>query len=182
MSKLWNIFERIVLSVLRFFLKIIGRELTEEGGQAFMQFVKFALVGVTNTVVSYLINAGMLFIMGKAELFPKTDIYIANTTAFFLSVLWAYFLSNRFVFKEDENKEKRVWWKTLIKTYLAYAFTGLGLSNLISYVGVEILGLNKYIPPLINLVVSVPINYVLNKFRAYGQKKVEDNERETIPA
>ena len=91
-------------------------------------------------------------------------------------------LSNKFVFKEDESKEKRVWWKTLIKTYLAYAFTGLGLSNLISHVGVNVFHLSKYIPPLINLVVAVPINFVLNKFWAYGQKKGKEDGAEDQPA
>ena len=177
-----NLFERFVLFCVNIPLKIVGKKLEGEAADAFMQFVKFALVGVTNTVVSYLINAGTLFILDKYGLFPNIDIYIGNTVAFFLSVLWAFVLSNKFVFKEDETKEKRVWWKTLIKTYLAYAFTGLGLSNLISHVGVNVFHLNKYIPPLINLVVAVPINFVLNKFWAYGQKKGNDESDEDQPA
>ena len=177
-----NWFERFVLWCMNLLLKPFGKKLEGEASEAFLQFVKFALVGVTNTVVSYLINAATLFILGKLNMFPNTDIYIGNTVAFFLSVLWAYMLSNKFVFKEDENKEKRVWWKTLIKTYVAYAFTGLGLSNLISHVGVNVFHLNKYIPPLINLVVAVTINFVLNKFWAYGQKKGKDESDEGQPA
>ena len=170
-SKIWRIFERFVLFCMNLILKPLGKELAGEKAEAFMQFVKFALVGVTNTVVSYLINAATLLLLGAFGLFPNTDIFIGNTVAFFLSVLWAYMLSNKFVFKEDETAVKRVWWKTLLKTYMAYAFTGLGLSNLISYVGVNILHLNKFIPPLINLVISVPINFILNKFWAYRQDK-----------
>ncbi len=177
-----NWFERFVLWCMNLILKLIGKKLEGQAADAFLQFVKFALVGVTNTVVSYLINAATLFVLGHFGLFPNTDIYIGNTVAFFLSVLWAFVLSNKFVFKEDETKEKRVWWKTLIKTYLAYAFTGLGLSNLISHVGVNVFHLNKYIPPLINLVVAVPINFVLNKFWAYGQKKGNDESDEDQPA
>ena len=177
-----NWFERFVLWCMNLLLKPFGKKLEGEAAEGFLQFVKFALVGVTNTVVSYLINALTLFVLGKFNLFPNTDIYIGNTVAFFLSVLWAFILSNKFVFKEDESKEKRVWWKTLIKTYIAYAFTGLGLSNLISHVGVNVFHLNKYIPPLINLVVAVPINFVLNKFWAYGQKKGNGDESENQPA
>ena len=171
-----NWFERFVLWCMNLLLLPFGKKLEGEAAEGFLQFVKFALVGVTNTVISYLINAGTLFILDKLGLFPNIDIYIGNTVAFILSVLWAFMLSNKFVFKEDETKEKRVWWKTLIKTYLAYAFTGLGLSNLISFVGVNIFHLSKYIPPLINLVVAVPINFVLNKFWAYGQKKTDGEE------
>ena len=175
-KKIWGVFERFVLFCMNLILRPFGKGLEGQKADAFMQFVKFALVGVSNTLVSYGINALTLFILGKYDLFPATDIYIANTVAFFLSVLWAYYWSNRYVFKEDENGEKRIWWKTLIKTYLSYAFTGLGLSNLISGVGVNVFGLNKYIPPIINLFISVPINFVLNKFWAYGQKKKEGTE------
>ena len=34
---------------------------------------------------------------------------------------WRNMLQNMFVFKEDKNAEHRVWWKTLLKTYTAYA-------------------------------------------------------------
>ncbi len=177
-----NWFERFVLWCMNLLLMPFHKKLEGEAAEGFLQFVKFALVGVTNTVISYLINAATLFILDQVNLFPNTGIYIGNTVAFILSVLWAFMLSNKFVFKEDESKEKRVWWKTLIKTYLAYAFTGLGLSNLISHVGVNVFHLSKYIPPLINLVVAVPINFVLNKFWAYGQKKGAEYEPEDQPA
>ncbi|MBP5181206.1 MAG: GtrA family protein [Clostridiales bacterium] len=177
-----NWFERFVLWCMNLILKPAGKKLEGQAADGFLQFVKFALVGVTNTVISYFINAGTLYVLGAFDLFPNTDIYIGNTVAFILSVLWAYMLSNKFVFVEDENKEKRVWWKTLLKTYAAYAFTGLGLSNLISYVGVNIFHLSKYIPPIINLFISVPINFILNKFWAYRQKKGDDDEPETEPA
>jgi len=177
-----NWFERFVLFCMNLILKPFGKKLEGSSADAFVQFVKFALVGCSNTVISYLLNAATLFILDKNNLFPNTDIYIGNTVAFVLSVLWAFMLSNKFVFKEDESKEKRVWWKTLIKTYLAYAFTGLGLSNLISKVGVEVFHLSKYIPPLINLVVSVPINFVLNKFWAYRQQKGKADESENQSA
>ncbi len=119
-------------------------------------------------------------ILERLGILQGIDIYVANCVAFFLSVLWSFFWNNRYVFKESEDKEKRVWWKTLIRTYLAYAFTGLVLSNVISYLCVKVLGINKYIAPIINLVISVPINYVLNKFWAYGQKNTVSEEE--VPA
>jgi putative flippase GtrA len=42
--------------------------------------------------------------------------------------------------------------------------------------------INKYIAPIINLVIAVPINFVMNKFWAYKQKKGDDNEPENQPA
>ena len=180
-SKIWKIFERFVLFWLRLLCKIVKKELTHEQEQAFMQFVKFALVGVTNTLMATGINWGTLWILDEIGGFEGIDKYIGNTVAFILSVLWSYMLNSKLVFKEDESGEKRVWWKTLLKTYAAYAATGLGLSNLVSYVCVDILGISKYIAPLINLVLSVPINYILNKFWAFKQKdkKPEENIEET---
>jgi len=184
-SKIWSVFERFVLFCLRLILKPVKKELTEEQEQAFMQFVKFALVGVSNTIVSYGINALTLLTLDHIGGFEGIDKYIGNTVAFFLSVLWAFFWSNRFVFKESEDGEKRVWWQTLIKTYIAYAFTGLGLSNLISWFCVDIIHISKYIAPIITLVVSVPINFVMNKFWAYrqkGKKPEEDLNENDKPA
>jgi putative flippase GtrA len=179
-SKIWKVFERFVLFCLRLILKPVKKELTPEQEQAFMQFVKFALVGVTNTLMSTFINWGTLLLLDQLGGFEGIDKYIGNTVAFILSVLWSYMLNSKFVFKESEDGEKRVWWKTLLKTYAAYAFTGLGLSNIISWICVDVWGISKYIAPLINLVISVPINYVMNKFWAYRQKdkdpkaKIED--------
>lgn len=178
--KIWSVFERFVLFCLRLILKPVKKELTPEQEQAFMQFVKFALVGVTNTLMSTFINWGTLLLLDQLGGFEGIDKYIGNTVAFILSVLWSYMLNSKFVFKESEDSEKRVWWKTLLKTYAAYAFTGLGLSNIISWLCVDVWGISKYIAPLINLVISVPINYVMNKFWAYRQKdkdpevKIED--------
>ena len=169
-TKIWGIFERFVLFCLRLILKPVKKTLTPEQEQAFMQFVKFALVGVTNTLMSTFINWGTLAILDAIGGFEGIDYYIGNTVAFFLSVLWSYMLNSKLVFKEKEDGEKRVWWKTLLKTYVAYAFTGLVLSNVVSKVCIDVLGINKYIAPLINLVISVPINYVMNKFWAYRQK------------
>jgi putative flippase GtrA len=55
---------------------------------SFYQFVKFSLVGLSNTIISYLINIAVLMMLRNAEL--KSDYVIANLVAFFLSVLWSY--------------------------------------------------------------------------------------------
>lgn len=169
-SKIWKVFERFVLFCLRLILKPVKKELTPEQEQAFMQFVKFALVGVTNTIVSWLIIVITIFSLNHTVGEDPKNKFIANCVGWFLSVLWAFILSNKFVFKESEDGEKRVWWQTLLKTYAAYAFTGLGVSNLVSYISVDIFGISEYIAPAITLVISVPINFVINKFWAYRQK------------
>lgn len=172
----WRIVSKIALFCVNLLLKPFGKKLTEEQEKALLQFGKFGVVGISNTLVSYLLNVATLFILDKLDLFQTIDIYIGNTVAFILSVLWSYYWNNRYVFKEDPNEPKRVWWKTVLKTYAAYSLTGIGLSNLTSYVFVKVLGWSKYIAPIVNIVIGVPVNYVINKFWAYGEKRNKDKQ------
>lgn len=180
-GKIWNLLSRFIIFMVNLLLTPFHKKLTDEQAESFLQFCKFALVGVSNTLVSMGINFCILFMCGEMGWFASDEKYqafLGNTVAFFLSVLWSFYWNNKFVFKEDEG-QKRVWWKTLIKTYFAYAFTGLVLSNVISYLCIDKWGINKYIAVLINLVIAVPINYVLNKFWAYGQKTTGDKKEES---
>lgn len=163
-----------------------------------IQFVKFAAVGLSNTLVNYIVY--VIFISLGAHY------VIANTLGFLISVLNAYFWGCRFVFKEDETKEKRVWWKVLLKTYAAYALgfvintvllalwiDVLNIGQYLGFVGSVIGGMSKvlaFLPaqmtakdiselagPVINIVVTVPINFVINKFWAYKQKNKPENAK-----
>ena len=86
-------------------------------------FIQFGLVGVSNTIVS-----GVIYFLLNTVILPGVWI-VASVVSWVISVLWAYFMQNIFVFKEDKNKEHRVWSKTLNKTYLTYEYTGLILYN-----------------------------------------------------
>ena len=179
-STLWKYLSRFILFCLNLLLKIVGKKLTPEQEQAFLQFCKFALVGVSNTLLSGAINALTLILLGKADLLQSyhMDVYCANVVAFLLSVLWSYYWNNRYVFTEKEGEPKRVWWKTLLRTYVAYAFTGLLLANLMSYIMVDRLGINKFLAIILNLFIAVPINFLINKFWAYGEKKQPEKEEQ----
>ena len=157
------------------------------------QFIKFGLVGVSNTVISQVVY--MVCVALGAH-------YIAaSIIAFVISVLNAYILQNIFVFKQDETLEKRKWWQVLLKTYAAYAFTGLLLNNLLLILWIDILKIERftfwitdilgsigieienrqtavYIAPILNIFVNVPINFVINKFWAYRQKRTDSNEKQ----
>ena len=156
-----------------------------------IQFIKFGLVGVSNTLVNYLVYV----------IFVSLGVHyvIANTLGFIISVLNAYFWGSRFVFKEDEAKEKRVWWQVLLKTYASYAL-GFGINTVLLILWIDILNIGAYfgfvgdimgwasgafsflpesmtaeeiseiVAPILNMFITVPINYVINKFWAYRQK------------
>lgn len=163
-----------------------------------IQFIKFGLVGVSNTVINYIVY--VIFIALGAHY------VVANTFGFLISVLNAYFWGSRFVFKEDETKEKRIWWQVLLKTYASYAF-GFVLNTVLLAVWIDVTNIGQYfgfvgsiigamssvftflpktmtaeeiseiVGPVINMVVTIPINFVINKFWAYRQKNKSDDAK-----
>ncbi len=136
----------------------------EEHIKGLVQFIKFGLVGVSNTLISYLLNISALLLLKRYNL--RWDYIAANLFAFFTSVLWSFYWNNKYVFK-PENGKKRSFGRTLIKTYLSYAFTGIVLSNVLSYLWIDLLGISKYFAPIMNLIITVPTNYLLNKKWAF---------------
>nr|MCR5100450.1 GtrA family protein [Butyrivibrio sp.] len=78
---IWNIVETIVRGVFGFIFKLIGKEYTDSVHEGLMQFVKFGIVGLSNTVLSYVLYAVSLLGMQKAGLFPKVDYLIAQIIA-----------------------------------------------------------------------------------------------------
>ncbi|MBQ8164656.1 MAG: GtrA family protein [Clostridia bacterium] len=128
------------------------------------QFVKFGIVGVSNTAVSLAVYYMFYFI--------SEDLYfVGNAVGFVVSVLNAYYWNSKFVFKEDKTeKKKRKTGAVLLKTYLCYGSTFL-LSEVMIIIEVELLHISGVIAPVINLLVTIPLNYILNKFWAYGEKR-----------
>ncbi|MBQ1294125.1 MAG: GtrA family protein, partial [Clostridiales bacterium] len=146
------------------------------------QFIKFGLVGVSNTVIGYLIYALSLKGMRLLNLWPSYDIYIAQFIMFVLSVAWSYFWNNRFVFKGNVKTKKDIV-ISLLKTYATYAFTSLFLSEVLLMFWVRIIGINEYIAPVLNLLITVPLNFLLQKYWAFKKRPdKEDPALKNIPS
>ncbi len=146
------------------------------------QFIKFGLVGVSNTIIGYLIYALSLKGMRLLNLWPSYDIYIAQFIMFVLSVAWSYFWNNRLVFKGNIKTKKDIV-ISLLKTYATYAFTSLFLSEVLLMFWVRILGINEYIAPILNLLITVPLNFLLQKYWAFKKKPdKEDPELKKSPS
>ena len=131
--------------------------------------MKFSVVGLSNTVVHYVIYVICLLLLQKAGLFPSTDYLIAQVIAFALSVLWSFYWNRKFVFKADN--EKVPWPQALLKTYISYAFTGLFLNSVLAVLWVQVVHIPKLFAPIANLLISVPINFFLNKLWAFRESK-----------
>ena len=159
-----NKFEAAVDSITRAILGVLPVRLSEEKIQAIVQFVKFGIVGASNTVISYAINVLVLLLLKPLNV--PWDYIAGNTVAFILSVLWSFYWNNKYVFTVEDGKSRNIG-RALLKTYISYGFTGIILNNILSYVWINLLGISKYVAPIINLVISIPLNFIINKFWAF---------------
>lgn len=158
--------ELIRMVVLRLF-RIIKKEPDEKKVSGLVQFVKFGIVGASNTAISYGLNVLVLNILQPYHL--SWDYIAGNVVAFILSVLWSFYWNNKYVFTQGDGETRSIW-KTLLKTYVSYGFTGIVLTNILSYIWIDLLGISKYIAPLINLIISIPLNFIINKLWAFKTK------------
>ncbi len=148
--------------------KLFKADISDASVSNLVQFVKFGLVGISNTVISYVLNVITLLLLKPFQ--AGWDYIAANLVAFGLSVLWSFYWNNRFVFTTEKGEHRSVF-KTLVKTYISYGFTGIVLNNILSWLWIEKLGISKFAAPLINLIVSVPLNFIINKLWAFKAEK-----------
>lgn len=153
-----------------------------------IQFIKFGLVGVSNTAISYGIEMLCFYILFKNADFVLTlkllsllsikasvksvRIVYTSILAFIISVTNSYYWNNRFVFK-SRNKKIEVHLKAYLKTVICYGVTGLVLSPIIKVL-LSNAGIPYYIASLGSLLITIPLNFILNKFWAFSNKKEEN--------
>lgn len=113
---------------------------------------------------------GFLTVIVNTVLFFCLDIYldeiIANTMAFLLSVLFAYWTNTVFVFRH------KLTWKTFKQFFLMRIGTIIidngGLWLLLQ------LDMNKILSKTIVNIIIIVINYIFSKFFIYKKKEIQD--------
>ena len=147
----------LVENITYFFIyRLLGLKLKKATFLNLVQFIKFGLVGISNNLICY---STYLILMWFGIHYT-----LANIIGFTVSVFNSYYWNNKYVFKSENTGG---WWKTFLKTYISYAGTGIVLSNILLAIWIEVFGISKVIAPLINLMVTIPINFLINKFWAY---------------
>ena len=124
-----------------------------------IQFIKFAVIGVSNTLVSLIVYYIFVFI--------DPALYIVgNTVGYAAGVLNSYFWNERFVF--DRKGQSHL--KGIFKMYLSSIFIYL-LNTGMLFVLVHFIGISEKIAPLIVACVLLPCNFLINKFFTFRQRK-----------
>ncbi len=127
----------------------------------FWQFFKFGLVGVSNTAVSMAVY--YLFLWINPNLYMLGSILGAV-----LSILNAFIWNDLFVFTGNPKDIKSVLTR-LLKTYVSYGGTSI-FSNLLLWVEVALFSVSKVYAPIINLLITIPLNYLINKLWTFKNK------------
>ena len=156
--------DRVLHTVCTVLLKLVRMDQKPGAAEGLAQFVKFGLIGVSNTLLSYVINIAALWLLAPYHI--SWDYVLGNLIAFVLSVAWSFYWNSRYVFRLRDRCLGTIV-KALLKTYASYSATGIVLNNLLSWLWIEQLNISKYVAPIINLVVSVPLNFIINKFWAF---------------
>ena len=166
-NSVWNLIKKIMEFVA---FRMLHLKISEKVWAQLIQFVKFGIIGLSNTVISYVIYVVVLLFLQKYGYFPKTDYLIGQFIGFVISVLWSFYWNRKYVFDAADNT-RVPWPQALLKTYISYAFTGIFLNSILSVLWVEWFGVPKIVAPIINLLISVPLNFILNKFWAFKNKE-----------
>ena len=119
------------------------------------RFIKFAIVGFGNLFVSLVTYYLLVFF--------SINYQIANIGGFVTGSLNGYIWNKLWVFKE--NKQNMT---SLVKFYLTYLATWI-LSAMLLYIWIELMSISDKIAPVINVFITTPINYLLNKYWVFNK-------------
>ena len=118
-----------------------------------MQFIKFAIVGITNTIIAF----GVYYLL----YFLGVHYMISNFIGWLLGVFNGFYWNNKYVFQTDDG-----WWSILFKTYISYGISFLA-GTVLLFLLVEYMQVSPVVAPVICLLITVPLNFLLNKFWAF---------------
>lgn len=132
----------------------------------FKQILRFSAVGISSALVNLGVYNGVLFALRALHWFPGFDFLIGLVFGFLVSVGWTFLLNRRYVFNTPEAKAVP-WPQALLKVYITYAATGIGLSSLLSLFWVYVVHLPKEILTTLNDALCFPVAFLLNKYWAF---------------
>jgi len=120
----------------------------------FRQMVSFGVVGAIITGLSLIIywisiRIGIHYLIG-------------NAIAFVITVAISYVLNNLFTFRVNFTKPE---WsiRALARAYFSYFITGIVINSFLLWFWNDYIGINKDLSPILNLFISIPLNFVLSK-------------------
>lgn len=138
-----------------FLLKIIRKlpiKITKEKEKLFIQILRFGVVGGLAFIIDYAV------LITCKEIF-NINVLVSAAIAFTVSVIVNYILSVIWVFDVDKEKSKK---KNFI-IFIIFSVIGLGLTELIMWIGTDIMHINYLIVKIIATAIVMVFNFITRK-------------------
>ena len=124
-----------------------------------INIIKFSIVGVSNTLLNFVIfillnNIGINYIL-------------ASIIAYSISIIISYFWNSRLVFKYD-NKNK----KSILIKFIILNLIGLSINAVLMATLVGVLAIKKIVAMFIVSLLVMCINYILNKIWVFKKESI----------
>ena len=119
--------------------------------QLFIQIIKFVIVGGIATIIDWIV-----FVIACNYL--NINHLIANILSYAIATIYNYNASVKYVFNTNNSKNKNSF---LI--FMIFSLMGLGLSEIILYVTINILNINKLIAKIISILIVMTFNFITRK-------------------
>lgn len=117
------------------------------------QYASFLLCGAANTGATYALYVLFLLVM------PYKPAY---SVAYVCGIGVSYFLNSRYVFKEPVTLAKFL--KYPVVYIVQYA-----LGIVVLHVCIDILHISQWLAPVVVIIISLPVTFVISKFIIKGQ-------------
>ena len=124
--------------------------------EKYNSFIKFAIVGFGNLFVSLVTYYILVYF--------SINYQIANIGGFITGSINGYIWNKLWVFKSSKKNLG-----SIIKFYLTYLSTWI-LSAILLYIWIEVIKISNITAPIINIFITTPINYFMNKFWVFKQR------------
>ena len=122
-----------------------------------IEFLRFIFFAGINTLSTYLIYAALTLIIPYS---------IAYTSSYIAGIFISYFLYSRFVFQSAMSLQKFIQYPIV---YIVQYLLSIVLLSLL----VTDFSINKYIAPILVILISVPVTFILSRLIIKREPKVK---------
>ncbi len=99
----------------------------------------------------------------------KWDIYLSNTIAWILSVIFAFVTNKIFVFNSKSTDKKVLLKETVF--FFNRSFDFLGFDMLVVWLMADLWGINVWIVKIISNIIVIIMNYIFSKLFIFNNKQ-----------
>ena len=124
------------------------------------QFVKFAIVGVSNTLISLIVYTVLFKVFGLNYL-------VASAIGFVVGAVNGFLLNRAWTFQGHEGDALTPVRWAIVQT------CGLGLDELLLYIGVHEFGIDKIVAQALAIVIVVVITFLANRAWTFRTPAIE---------